>query len=242
MNKLGSYRLGVLGLSGRMGEELTKLLIEPRFASRLAKIASPGSRDGLDSMFAADVWLEFSTPAAVLMLVREALRRDSKVPLVVGATGWTTEESEELEAAARKTPILRAANFSLGVQICRMTLQSWREFPELANWRVSIRDLHHTGKKDAPSGTALSLREALGREVEIVSLREGDIFGIHEIRLESDSEKLTLIHEAKSRAVFAEGALETAFRLVSADAALLPKRLLGLEDLYLHRGAPTPYK
>ncbi len=229
-------KLGILGASGRTGSEVLQALGEGRFSSRLENVASPGRSDSLDGLFSADVWVEFSSPSAVLRLIREAIKRGSKIPLIVAATGWTNEELKELETAAKEFPILRAANFSLGVQICRLTLQLWRSFPELADWTVSIRELHHTQKKDSPSGTALSLQEAMSREVPILSQREGDSVGTHEVLFENGSEKLVLLHEAKSRTVFAEGALEAAIRLVESRDPL-PKRLLSLDDLYLRRDA-----
>jgi 4-hydroxy-tetrahydrodipicolinate reductase len=237
MTAIRKFKLGILGFSGRMGAEVEKLLQEPRFAARLEKNATPARGESIDSLFEADLWLDFSSPNAVLALVREAVRRKSKIPLVVGSTGWSASERNELEAAAKSFPILQAANFSLGAEICRIALGSWRTFPELARWKITIRERHHPGKKDAPSGTALSLREALGREVEIESIREGDFVGVHEVIAESAHEKLTFIHEAKSRAVFAEGALEAALRLGNSEGEVFPKRILGLDDLYLHRGA-----
>jgi 4-hydroxy-tetrahydrodipicolinate reductase len=230
-------KIAILGLGGRMGTEIQKLLEDLRYSNRFEIGMAPRTGESLDGFFGAELWIEFSSPAATLVLVREAIRRNSEIPLLVGATGWSEVELRELEEAAKVFPILRAANFSLGILICRMTLQAWRAYPELSNWKVSIRDLHHAAKKDAPSGTALALQEALGRAASITSVREGDAVGTHEITFESGSEKLTIIHEAKSRRVFAEGALEAAIRLFNSDAATLPKRLLSLEDLYLHRGA-----
>lgn len=233
--KIARFKLGILGTGGRMGAELDKLLAEPRFSARLERFCAPVRGAALDPFFGADVWVEFSSPAAALELVREALRRGSKIPLVVGATGWSEPELRELETAAKILPILRSANFSLGVQICRLTLQSWGARPIFSGWKVTIRDLHHVNKKDAPSGTALALREALGsalgRNATIESERIGDAVGTHEVILESASEKLTLIHEAKTRGVFAEGALEAALRLANSTAEQLPKRLLSLDDL-----------
>ena len=228
MTRIKKFKLGVLGAQGRMGREISTLLLEPRFFARLESVDSP---------FSAEAVLDFASPAAVLEYCREALRRKVSVPLVVGSTGWTEAELRELDAAAVAFPILRAANFSLGIQICKMTLANWKSLPSLANWRVSIRDLHHAGKKDAPSGTALSLREALGREVKIESIREGEIIGTHEVILENEFETIRLIHEAKSRTVFADGALEAVLELLNANPASLPRRLLGLDDLYLRRDA-----
>ncbi|MBS1963439.1 MAG: hypothetical protein JST04_14585 [Bdellovibrionales bacterium] len=237
MTTTKKLKLGLVGAGGRMGTEVRKLLAESRFSARIELVAAPGADDPLDPLFDADVWLEFSSPKAVTLLLAEAERRKTKIPFVIGTTGWSPDEDAAVLASAKTMPILRASNFSLGVFLCRAALRDWAGYPELADWRVTMRELHHTRKKDAPSGTALSLREALGREIAITSVREGDIVGIHEVILESATEKLTLVHEAKSRAVFAEGALEAAIRLARATPGMLPKRVLGLEDLYLSRGA-----
>jgi 4-hydroxy-tetrahydrodipicolinate reductase len=234
--KIHKFKLGLLGASGRMGGEILGLLSKSHFSSRLELVASPGSKDPFDSLFRAEIWVDFSSPSAVLKLCREAVSRKSKIPLVVGTTGWTDVEKIELENAALHFPILRASNFSLGVFLCRIALRSWSSVSEVEKWTVKIRDLHHAAKKDAPSGTALSLRDAIGRADAITSIREGDAVGRHEVELESELEKVVLIHEAKKRSVFAEGALETALRLANSDLKSFPSRILSLDDLYLHRG------
>lgn len=230
-------QVGVLGFAGRMGQEIASLLTDDRFSDRFALGAIPKRGDSLETLFKDDVIVDFSSPEAARALIREARRRKSQVPIVIGSTGWSPAELRDLETAAQEVPILRSANFSVGIQICRMTLLAWKSYPELRDWRITIRDVHHAKKKDAPSGTALALQEALGQPVEIASVREGDIVGIHEISFESASEKISLIHEAKSRAVFAEGALEAAYRLAKLPPEKRAKRLLALDDLYLHRSA-----
>jgi len=234
-------KIGILGFGGRMGSEIAKLLGEAPYRDQLETVSAPGRSESNESLFRAEVVVEFSSPAAVIAFVREAIIRNSKVPLVVGATGWTEAELRELDSAAVHFPILRSANFSLGVSLCRAALRNWASFPEIDGWSVTIRDLHHAKKKDAPSGTALALRDALRPSLRasavIESEREGDAIGTHEVILESPYEKVTLIHEAKSRAVFAKGAIDAAIRLANLDPAVLPKRVLGLDDLYLRGDA-----
>ncbi len=231
-----------MGSTGRMGAEARTAVAAPSFADQFADVIWHTRTEPLDSLFGADVWIEFSSPDAVLGLCREAAKRAARIPLVVGATGWQPEQLAELDRFATRMPILKSANFAVGIQICRDTLRIWNGISELSHWKVSIRELHHVHKKDAPSGTALSLAEAIrggtSKSVPIESVREGEIFGIHEIVYESGTEKISLIHEAKSRAVFAEGALAAALRLfAAAEAGTLPNRLLGLDDLYLRRTA-----
>ena len=235
-------KLGFIGSSGRMGAEARALLAIPPFSLKFSEVLWHTRSQPLDHLFAADVWVEFSSPEAVLGLCRESGKRGSEIPLVVGTTGWTSGQLLELESFAVRMAILKSANFAVGVQVCRDTLRFWSGMSELSEWKVSIRELHHTHKKDAPSGTALSLadtiRGASSKSVPIDSVRQGEVFGIHEVVYESGNEKISLIHEAKSRAVFAEGALDAALRLsVGHEAGSLPRRLLSLDDLYLRRMA-----
>lgn len=218
-------KIQILGRSGRMGKELDEAARLPAYSSRLDVID-----DGVP-----DLWIEFSSPEGALELCRKLNAADQKVPLLVGSTGWTEAQSKELEKFSLRFPILRASNFSVGIQLCRITLLLWKTFPEIRPWTVKIRELHHAEKKDSPSGTALTLREVIGGDVPIASVRDGDIVGTHEIVFASESESVTLIHEAKRRSVFAEGALEAAIRLAGTSG--LPKRLLSLDDLYLQRDA-----
>lgn len=220
-------RIGVLGLRGKMGKELQKAVRHSQFKKRVKLVTSVTD--------VPDLWIEFSSPAGALELCEKIALSGKQIPLLVGSTGWSTAQSKKLVIFAKKFPILRASNFSFGIQLCRITLLLWKSYPEIKTWKLKIRDLHHSEKKDAPSGTALTLREAFGREVPITSLRKGKFVGTHEMIFESESEILKLIHEAKHRSVFAEGALEAAIQL--AGASKLPKRLLSLDDLYLRRKA-----
>lgn len=217
-------RIGVLGLKGKMGKEIQKASSRSQFKKRVKLVTDD-----------PDLWIEFSSPAGALELCQRIVAGGKRVPLLVGSTGWSPAESKKLSSFAKKFPILRASNFSFGIQLCRITLLLWKSYPEIKTWKLKIRDLHHSEKKDAPSGTALTLRKAIGREVPITSIREGKFVGTHEMIFESDSEILKLIHEAKRRSVFAEGALEAAIQL--AGASKYPKRLLSLDDLYLRRKA-----
>jgi 4-hydroxy-tetrahydrodipicolinate reductase len=218
-----------------MGKELLALLETPRFTGRCELVSNPKRGEGLDSLKSADVWIDFSSPSGTLEWCREAKRYGGGKLLISGTTGWAAEELKELNEAAQVVPILYASNFSLGIQICKTTLRAWGGHKEIADWKVTLRDIHHAGKKDSPSGTALSLREALGPVLGagavILSERHGEVVGTHEVILESPSEKLTLTHTAKSRSVFAEGALEAALRIASLNLTSLPRRLLGLDDL-----------
>ncbi len=227
-------RIGLLGSKGKMGAEVLKCAVKAPFLDEIEITARPKRMGELEEgnlSSQADLWIDFSSPRGTLELLERLAPLSRKLPLVTGTTGWSEEELQRLETYATRTPVLKASNFSLGIAIGEATLGLWNSFPELSRWEVSIRESHHKEKKDSPSGTALTLREALDREVSIESIREGKTIGIHEVRFESKNESLTLVHEAKTRSVFAEGALTAAIRLASLTSR--PARLLKLRDLYL---------
>ncbi len=159
-----------------------------------------------------DAVIDFTTPEAAVKNMRACLANGARV--VVGTTGWYSQ-LEDIKAlcARRQAALLYSTNFSVGVQIL------FRLAGELAvaahGYRFSITETHHASKKDAPSGTALSLKKIIeaarpGTSVEITSKREGEVPGIHEIEARSDNDVLWLKHEAHSRRGFAEGAVRAA--------------------------------
>jgi 4-hydroxy-tetrahydrodipicolinate reductase len=159
-----------------------------------------------------DVVIDFTTPQAVIPNLRACLANGARV--VVGTTGWY-DRLDEIRALCerRKGAILYGTNFSIGVQIL---LRLARELARnSAGYAVHITEIHHAGKKDAPSGTALSIQQTMqaaapGLAVEITSQREGDAAGIHVIEARSESDLLAVRHEAFSRRGFAEGAVRGA--------------------------------
>ncbi len=159
-----------------------------------------------------DAVIDFTTPEAAVKNMRACLANGARV--VVGTTGWYSQ-LEDIKAlcARRQAALLYSTNFSVGVQIL------FRLAGELAvaahGYRFSITETHHASKKDAPSGTALSLKKIIeaarpGTSVEITSKREGEVPGIHEIEARSDNDVLWLKHAAHSRRGFAEGAVRAA--------------------------------
>lgn len=235
-------RLGLLGSTGKMGGEVLQSIQDESFAKRIELVAAPKRGEDLRALLKAEAIVEFSSPTAVLELCQIISASAEKPVLVIGATGWTAEELKALADFGKKIRLLRASNFSVGVFIATTTLKLWHSFPELKDWKVQIREWHHAGKKDAPSGTALTLRSATGHDAPIESIREGKVIGTHEVVFESESESLTLVHHAKKRSVFADGALMTAIRLAETFrdpelAKKLPARELTLSDLYLRSEA-----
>lgn len=159
-----------------------------------------------------DAVIDFTTPEAAVQNMRACLANGARV--VVGTTGWY-QHLKDMQALCQRRGggLLYSTNFSIGVQAL------FRVAHELAlaapHYGFRITETHHVSKKDAPSGTALSLQQIIqsanpGIKVEIDSKREGDVSGIHTIEARSDNDCITLRHESFSRRGFAEGAIRAA--------------------------------
>lgn len=171
----------------------------------------------------ADVAIEFTTPATAVDNMRRCL--EAGVPVVCGTTGWYADyEKVVAECKARNGRLFTATNFSIGMNIMfalnerLASLMRGRD-----DYKVSISETHHIHKLDAPSGTALSLREQIvesgkrkEESVPIASFREGEVPGTHTVVYDSEIDTITLIHEAHSRKGLALGALLAAEFLATA--------------------------
>jgi 4-hydroxy-tetrahydrodipicolinate reductase len=220
----------IYGASGRMGRALLRLATaDPRFQVVAAVIGlTLPPLDGLsipvfgpqqlDQTPAFDVAIDFSQPDGFSAIVDHCVARGAA--LVSGTTGLNAAQQQRLAAAAKTIPVLWAANFSIGVVVMEDLLR--RASAALQAWDVDIVEAHHTGKKDAPSGTALTLGHAVeqggGKSPHYASLRAGDIIGEHSVQFTGPGERLELTHRASNRDIFARGALEAAIRLVGSAA------------------------
>ena len=214
-------RLLIHGASGRMGQALLRLCADAPEAFAVAGAVSrrPQQRvvDGVPQFAAAelggvpafDVAIDFSLPEAFDPPLALCVAR--KAGFVSGTTGLSEAQRIALEEAGRVVPVLWASNFSLGVAVLADAVA--RAARALPGWDCDIVEAHHAGKRDAPSGTALSLGEAAGEggaTPRYASLRAGDIVGEHTVQFTGTGERLEFIHRAGSRDVFAHGALHAA--------------------------------
>jgi 4-hydroxy-tetrahydrodipicolinate reductase len=162
-----------------------------------------------------DVAIDFSVASAVPANVAELA--DARVNIVIGTTGWLDREASVKEVAARAgIGVLASPNFALGMAVfagaVRAAAREFARFEDVGAW---IHEAHHATKKDAPSGTALSLKSAMEaagyrRPIDLSSTRAGSIPGTHTVGFDSPSETVTLTHGVRDRRVFAHGALEAA--------------------------------
>jgi 4-hydroxy-tetrahydrodipicolinate reductase len=162
-----------------------------------------------------DVVIDFTGPSSVVTHIEACVKAGKN--MVVGTTGWHGELDRIRELVEnRSTGFIHAANFSVGVNlfldVARAAAAALQH-----DYTGQIFERHHAHKKDAPSGTAIALqhviREASGKKdkaLEIISFREGDVVGMHEVVLESSADRIYLCHDAKSRQGFADGAIRAA--------------------------------
>ena len=215
------------GANGAMGK-----LIDANLGAEVVGRVSIDGENGVPKTFAelgpvsADVLIDFSHHTAVADVLNYA--KENRCAAVIGTTGHTAEEKQLIFDAAREIPVFYSGNMSLGIAVlCRLAKQAAAFFPDAD---IEIVEVHHTRKVDAPSGTALMLFNAIkevrpeatancGRagegkrtkdEIGISALRLGNVVGIHEIHIHTGTQSLTLKHEAVTRAMLADGAVDAA--------------------------------
>jgi 4-hydroxy-tetrahydrodipicolinate reductase len=218
-------RLLIHGASGRMGQSLLRLAAEQAGCQVVAAVTnkSPAQRvvDGvpffaakeLSGVPAFDAAIDFSLPEGFDPILALCVARGAA--LVSGTTGLSEQQRDNLQTASKQIPVLWASNFSLGVAVLAELVE--RASAALPGWDCDVIEAHHTQKKDAPSGTALTLGQAAGSAgapVHYASLRAGDIVGEHTVQFTGLGERLELVHRAGNRDIFARGALHAAVRLV----------------------------
>jgi 4-hydroxy-tetrahydrodipicolinate reductase len=208
-----TLRIAVFG-GGRLGREIVALAPD-RDATVVVTFGRdvPASPEALRAS-APDVAIDVSVAEAVVNHAH--LCFDAGVPLVIGVTGW--QEHVPVVAAAADAAdgaVLIAPNFSIGATLFTAAVaDAARKFSRALGFDAAIVETHHAMKKDAPSGTARSLAEAVlvsrGADVPVSSVRVGHVPGVHTLVLDAPFEQITLTHEARDRRVFADGALRAA--------------------------------
>jgi len=214
-------KLALIGY-GKMGKMLEQIALQ-RGHEIVSKIDLDNINDFSSAEFrSADVALEFTAPAVAEQNIRAAWAQNVKV--VSGTTGWANGlQAMQNELKTNGKTLFWASNFSLGVniffEINRYLAKIMNNFPQ---YDLNIEEIHHLEKKDAPSGTAITLAENIlsqidrkdswtlspeknEQDIEITVLREQNVFGIHTTKYESPEDIITLTHNAKSRAGFALG-------------------------------------
>lgn len=214
---LRNLNLALLG-HGKMGSAVARIAPERGFDLRLI-LTIESNPHGVaiteESFRGIDVAIDFTQPDVVVENIRRVAGLG--VNLVVGTTGWDDRRAEvEKIVAESGVGLVHAANFSIGVQLFyRLAREAARIFAPYSMYEPYIVEAHHKFKKDAPSGTALELKRRVephlpSREIPTSSVRGGYIPGMHELGFDSETDSVTVRHNARSRQGFAEGALYAA--------------------------------
>ena len=202
-----ALRIAVLG-SGRMGQQLVQV-IDDTSDCEVAGVWTRTTDSSLAELLAvADVAIDFTLAEATHNILSAAV--EQRTPLVCGVTGLDVTAEDALAEAAQHIAILYGRNMSRGIGVMSRLLRD--AVTALGtDFKAEIRETHHVHKKDAPSGTAIALREALGdASIGIESRREGEVLGDHLVRFTSASESIEIAHSVSDRRVFAEGAVAAA--------------------------------
>lgn len=223
-------RIGLIGAKGRMGLAIAELAADNEKIEIAAECDIGDSIEDVGS--GADVIIDFSHAAATADVCRVA--QNNGKPLVIGTTGHSPEQKKIVESAARDVPVVFASNFSVGVNVL-FALGAKAADLLADDFDVRIVETHHTGKKDAPSGTAKTLADIIrtarqnDEAIPIESIREGEVVGNHTVCFTGPGERLEFTHRASSREIFARGALRAAEWIVGKPAGLYSMRdVLGL--------------
>ena len=245
----------ICGVGGRMGREVAKLALD---GVRGATVTAgfdvlpvdtrefPTYTEWSAVNGEIDCIIDFSHHTATEALLNFA--KQNNIPAVIATTGHTDEEKANIIDAAKQIPVFHSANMSLGIALLvELAKTAAKAFPDAD---IEIIEKHHNRKLDAPSGTALLLANAIkevrknakfifGRsgqakrepqEIGIHAIRMGNIIGEHEVLIGTDSQTITIKHEAHSRALFAEGALAAADYLCGKTAGLYDMERMISED------------
>lgn len=237
-------KLAVSGCQGRMGNRITYLALEDKafkVTTLLEHQAHPKAQEPIQNISiqtnsatlkGCQALIEFTTPEATLEHIEACLKY--KVGIVIGTTGLNEEQIKKIKAASKKIPIVFSSNMSVGVNVLfKLTELAAQKLGQ--NYSMKITEAHHIHKKDAPSGTAKTLaqvaEQASGQKItDIQSIREGEIIGDHTIFFESGEDLLSITHHAKTRDIFAKGALVAAKFVAKKKSGLFSMQdVLGLK-------------
>ena len=216
----------IYGANGHMGKLIKELAAEDSYWQNIDGMDRGISRECLGDNY--DVVVDFSHPSALDELLDFCMEKNT--PLVIGTTGYSKEQLDQIWSACNRIPILKATNMSLGMNIVFVFVEQIAA--KLGNmFDIEIIEQHHNRKKDAPSGSAKyiveSIEKGLGEvrkhqygrsgecprekgEIGIHAIRGGNIVGYHEANFINDLETVKIAHEGHGRQVFAQGALEAA--------------------------------
>ena len=217
-------KIVILGY-GKMGHEVEQIALQRGHEAAYRIDTEDEWNANIEGIKRCDVVIEFSTPATALTNIEKCF--DAKLPIVVGTTGWYSHlEDVKKRCKEEGQTLFYAPNFSIGMNFVMRLNKEMAKFAQQYDYVLSLSETHHIHKLDKPSGTAVKLAEDILSNnkkytewklddgniekdsiLKVNAIREGEVFGIHEIKALSDCDEITLRHEAFSRKGFATGAV-----------------------------------
>ena len=225
---INNLKIGVIGFQGRMGQEVLKVLNQKQITAVIEGGEINGDKNKIFKT--ADVVIDFTNNQGLIECLDFA--RITKKPLVSGSTPMNDEIMNKIMEVSKNTKICWSANMSIGIAIAKKLSQQCATL--LKDYDCEILEKHHNKKKDAPSGTAISLGEAVATarnvnfqtektidrnsirrkgQIGFASIRGGSIFGEHNVMFIGENDEITISHKAYNRQLFAVGAVECAVKL-----------------------------
>ena len=200
-------KIYVNGSSGKMGQSLTNLINQSQELSLVT-----------ENISLSDVVIDFSHPDLTIEIIKDC--SINKIPLIIGTTNLNEETHVEIKMASKYIPILLAANMSIGILQLKESLVAFIKSNQ-EKIDCLIEEIHHSNKLDAPSGTAIEIKDLIKNtdnksninQININSKRVDDVFGIHKVTFFSEESSTDFKHEALSRDVYANGAIKCAMTI-----------------------------
>jgi len=230
---MSNIKVGISGCLGRMGQELVNQSKKDKRINYVGGYDIKNTNKDIIEIFnTADVVIDFSSPLAIKKNIDLAI--SNKTALVIGTTGLNEKYIKQLKKASKKIPILVSSNMSLGVNLLFNLVEKTASILKDKDYDIEIAETHHKHKKDAPSGTAISLGEyaAKGRKTKLQRVkvfdrtkktvarkkgeigfsvtRGGEVPGEHTVSFIGQNDRMDLFHKASNRSIFVSGAIEAA--------------------------------
>lgn len=194
-------KYGLIGASGKMGNEIQSVFTEAGH-----ECVFKFDIDGEWKSESPEILIDLSLPVVFNKTLEFV--RSFNVPLIIGTTGLTDNQLNQLKELAADVAIVQSFNFSIGIQLLLKCIEAVKD--QVKDWDVEVEEIHHRFKKDKPSGTAIMIKNALDKDVNISSIRLGNVPGVHTVQFGSLGEILKIEHQALSRRTFADGILKSA--------------------------------
>ena len=220
-NNDSPFKFALSGATGKMGRSIINAAKNNPWFNIILKLNSSNIKNKItdnNSVYGnLDLWIDFSSTSSCLKYLE--ICKKHKIPMIIGTTGFTKLEYRKIFDASKYTAILLSPNMSLGANICQCLLiylsKLWST-NDIGNTKISIKEVHHKKKLDAPSGTALKMADLITAHlpkkipVNFVSKRIGKVKGRHQVTFSNTEEEIVIKHKVKNRSVFAGGTLMAA--------------------------------